>query len=454
MQAKSPSFGTLDKDLLKEGIRKSYTRLTMSMLHYLEDCVGCMACRVGCPFAEVNEKYIPVNKAEELRNIYRKEITVAGKLLGSLAKAKYPERDEDVERMAELAYKCSNCSTCYTVCPFGIDSGSLINVLRSILTSMGTVPTNLKVAASIEAENSFDKYPEILKLYERGIAAIRDKLRKDVPLDGKADFVYIPSVFELMMSFTSVINTAYILEKIGLSWTMPSKPLLFKPFLSWSIGNYGEAIEIGRRVEKYVESAGARTLVVSDGGMFYYFMRWIYPEALNKPVSFDVKHITELVYESFKTGKLSLKRDDEKVTYHSPCKLGRKGGVIKEPIEVLKAVSSNFKELPHKGIESLCCGGGDGVALLTSTCTKRLSNIIGIDLSSAISDKEKNFMYKQEKIYYLQLGRKAEEIKKVKPETVVVSCPTCQLSLSYLVFLYDIDFKIKHFSDVIAEKLA
>ncbi len=453
MIAKNSGFGKLDKKKLEKAIESSYSRLSMSMLHYVEDCVGCMSCKVACPYWYVDHRYSPVNKAEELRYIYRKTTTLSGKLLGKLAKAKFPETEEDIERMVEFAYKCSECGMCYISCPFGIDSGEMINVLRMILTNLGTTPTNLKVLSEIEVKGLQAKLPETMRIWGEALQKARAKIGKELPLDKEADIIVMPSLFDAFITPDAIANTAYILEKAGVNWSMPSKPMLMKPFTAWLLGDLSSAALIGKRLVEYVKAYKGKTLITIDGGIYYYFMRWVYPEVANELLPFEVKHIIELVYELYKQNKLAFNKIDDKITWHNPCKLGRKGGVIKEPKTILKAIAPNYKDLPHHDSENICCGGGGGMALQTQECTRKLEKLTGMKIKEMISEKEKKYLYRQEKVYYLALERKAKDIDKIKPDIVVTACPTCVLSLNHASLLYGPSYKVVHFVDIVAKAL-
>ena len=74
----------------------------------------------------------------------------------------------------------------------------------------------------------------------------------------------------------------------------------------------------------------------------------------------DVIHISQLLDELIKEGKLKIPKKDFDVTYHDSCHLGRHGGVFDEPREVIKSVA-NLIEMENNRESSLCCGAGGGV---------------------------------------------------------------------------------------------
>ena len=447
------SFIKLNREDFSRAADYSLSRLTPSLLHYLEDCVGCMSCRVACPFWYVDHRYSPVNKAEELRKIMRKKITVSGKILGKIVKAELPSKDGDLERIVELAYKCTECSTCYITCPFGIDSGELLKILRSILYTHGTVPTLFKRLLEMEVlTNNFIPH-KIEELWHNVLEKIEVKIGKKPPIDQTAETVFLPTVYDALLSPNSIVSTAQILEHAGIPWTMPSKPIIGIPMISWYSGSFVEAITTGKIIMDYVRKHGGRTLLLVDGGSLYYFLRWVYPELSGEKYLYETLHVTELVYKLAVQERIKLKTTNERITWHSPCKLGRKSGVIKEPVSLLKRLSNQYVELPHHGTDTICCGGGNGILLLTGELIHIIEENFTIKIRDNLLEGEENFLYRQERTYYLSLRRKAKDIEKIKPQKIITGCPTCIFSLKNASILYGVEYEVKHFSEYVAENL-
>ncbi|WP_405290215.1 (Fe-S)-binding protein [Methanobrevibacter sp.] len=74
----------------------------------------------------------------------------------------------------------------------------------------------------------------------------------------------------------------------------------------------------------------------------------------------DVIHISQLLDELIKEGKLKLSKSDLEVTYHDSCHLGRHSNVFDEPRNVIRSVA-NLVEMENNHENSLCCGAGGGV---------------------------------------------------------------------------------------------
>ena len=74
----------------------------------------------------------------------------------------------------------------------------------------------------------------------------------------------------------------------------------------------------------------------------------------------DVIHISQLLDELIRDGKLNFTKKDLDVTYHDSCHLGRQLEVFDEPRNVIKYVA-NLVEMENSREDSLCCGAGGGV---------------------------------------------------------------------------------------------
>ncbi|HRY35811.1 MAG TPA: (Fe-S)-binding protein, partial [Smithellaceae bacterium] len=95
-------------------------------------------------------------------------------------------------------------------------------------------------------------------------------------------------------------------------------------------------------------------------------------------VDYEVVHISELMAEWIKNGKIVPKKDfgGLKVTYHDPCYLGRHSKVFDAPREILKSLPGvEFIEMERNSEESMCCGGGGGGLWMEKAKGERLSDL-------------------------------------------------------------------------------
>jgi len=108
-----------------------------------------------------------------------------------------------------------------------------------------------------------------------------------------------------------------------------------------------------------VRAMGARKVVMTCPSCFH-FWKHSYPAALGtEDLGLEVLHATEFLADVLETGNLPLRELRENVTYHDPCDLGRKGGVIEAPRRILAQIPGlRLVEMAENRDSSHCCGGG------------------------------------------------------------------------------------------------
>jgi ferredoxin len=110
------------QEIVLEGLRERIDRFR-SLRIFMDICVRCGACADKCHFfiGGGDPKNMPVLRAELLRSVYRKEFTIAGKLLGPIAGARKLEMDV-LKEWWSYFFQCTECRRCSLFCPYGIDT--------------------------------------------------------------------------------------------------------------------------------------------------------------------------------------------------------------------------------------------------------------------------------------------------------------------------------------------
>lgn len=114
----------------------------------------------------------------------------------------------------------------------------------------------------------------------------------------------------------------------------------------------GFEAEAKEQIEKNTEALKGEKIITSCAGC--------YKTLKDDYEGLDVIHISQLLNQLIKDGKLDFSKRDLDVTYHDSCHLGRHSGIFDEPREVIESVA-NLVEMENVRENSLCCGAGGGV---------------------------------------------------------------------------------------------
>ncbi len=121
-------------------------------------------------------------------------------------------------------------------------------------------------------------------------------------------------------------------------------------------------------------SVGARRIVTLDPHDYISFTE-DYVEYFGDNYDLEVVHITELVAELIRDGRLQLTVPIERVaTYHDPCRLNKRKGIHASPREILRAVPGlEFRDVDHVTQWAYCSGAGGGLPVERPDLTAAIS---------------------------------------------------------------------------------
>ncbi len=398
---------------------------------YLEACVRCGLCAEACLFymgenisGKIDPTLTPAYKADLLREIYKENYTLLGRLKKALG-MRVRISPEDLREQVKLAfYTCTMCDRCTKVCPMGIDTPKLVSIVRGALTSAGLVPKDLARATNTAVEKGSPLGVDIPTFLSR-IEFISDEWEVEIPVDSRAQYLYIPSSIELMKYPSSVASTAKVLNHLGVSWTVSTKA-----HEATNFGLFTQSREITkellRRILEGAKELGIRTIVAPECGHAYQSMRFVAPNLFPKDWSFEVLNVVELLDRMVKEGKLKLRRKViDRVTLHDSCQIGRRGGVLREPRNILELLSEEFRDSVEFPEKNICCGGGGGVVV------------------------EHEADYHRQKAFLA----KAELFDKAGVKKVACYCANCMLALSKSAQELNRDYRFLSLIDLVAEAI-
>ncbi len=407
----------------------------------LDLCVKCNTCADACPFYTAsgkNPKYHPVYRSDMLRRIYKKHFTLSGKIFGSLVGAK-DVTEEEINALAESAYRCSVCRRCAYVCPIGVDNGLITRETRKILYELGIAPDEIYHKGTLYQKEygnaTKTPSPAFLNTLEFIKEDLEDEkgIEVEIPVDKVgADYLVINNAGDYFAFLDTIVGQVEVLNAAGIDWTYNT------PIENGTndVVNYGlffsdkELADIGKLHLEVVKKLKPKTVVVGECGHAYEALKFLYKDIYPEWRNVRVISIIELFDELIRTGKIKVdpEKNPQPVTYHDPCKLGRLGGLYDEPRRILKSVCKDFREMEPNKEMSVCCGGGGGFAIM----------------------HKDDFMTFRMETY----GKiKADQIRETEAEILALACSNCKGQFREIINWHDLDVEWKGIAELVANAL-
>jgi len=331
---------------------------------FFSSCVHCGMCADACLFfTETGDpKYTPIHKLEPLRKVWKQEYTLLGRLAKMLGLSKPVTADELAEWSPLVYDSCTMCGRCSFVCPVGNDIAGMIRKMREGMAVAGVAPEGVIGAVTRTVETGS---PMGLKLpaLQAQIGHQQRETGLTIPVDVEgADYMALLSSMEIV-NFPEYIGAlARIFKHAGVSWTLSSE--------AFEATNAGIQIGVsdiaGVLVQRIVDAAEklkVKFVISPECGHAYTAIRWEGPNLIGRPYPFKVVHILELLAELKQQRRLRTSgRDERPLTFHDPCQIVRRGGVVEQPHELLAGVAADLREMADNRSWNWCCGGGGGVS--------------------------------------------------------------------------------------------
>ena len=412
---------------IQRGIAAFKQQIDAPIASFFNSCVHCGICAEACLFYEATNdpKYTPINKLEPMRRVWKQEYTFWGQLAKTLGISK-PINDADLDEWQELLYdSCTLCGRCSLVCPVGIDLVYMIRKAREGMVASGHAPEGLKLATS-RAMTIGSPMGLTMDTFKKQVQHAEDECGIKIPFDIQgADYLLLMSSAEIIEFPEFIGAMAKIFKQADVSWTFSSDT--FEATNSGiQIGSSDLAAELVQRVVDAAEKLNVKAIISPECGHAYTAFRWDGPNLIGRPYKFDVIHVLELLDQLRQEGKIKLEGlDNEKITFHDPCQIVRRGGITQEPRDLLNSVSSNFVEMPCSGKWNWCCGGGGGVSTNPDADELRL----------------KAFAIKK------------HQLDGAGAKTLVTSCSNCRNMLEDGIEEYEMDIEVIGLTELIADHL-
>lgn len=412
---------------LDKGVRVLKEMIDAPIASYFSSCVHCGICAEACLFyTETGDpKYTPIHKLEPMRRVYEQEYTLLGRLAKMVGLSK-SVTDEELAEWQELVYNsCTLCGRCSAVCPVGNDIVYMVRKMREGMSAAGHSPDGLKGAVT-RTINIGSPMGVKLPAVKAQMKHVEADYGIEIPLDREGvEYLVMLSSMEII-NFPEYLGAiAKIMRHVGKTWTLCSEAFEATN-AGMQIGNSDLARAIVSRIVVGAEKLKVKTVISPECGHAYTALRWEGANLVGRPFTFKVQHIIEVLEEFRAAGMLKLEgMETDRLTFHDPCQLARRGGVIQPQRNLMKMVAKDFVEMPDAGFMNWCCGGGGGASSIEEGEELRLE----------------------------AFKRKKKQLDAVKPDRLVTACANCRIVLEEGLEHYKMDLPVVGLTETIAEHI-
>jgi len=334
----------------------------------LDACTSCGRCQDQCP-AYISEKPLSPKKVilDLLDNLNEKAPLL---LKGDKLESDQPLVGFAVQ--ADEIWSCTTCGACVEACPVFINHiDKIVELRRDRVLMEGDFPTELNQTFK-GMENNFN--PWGIGFSSRADWAEGLDIKR-LDKGEKAEILwfvgcagsYDDRIKKVSQSFVKILTAANM--DVGILGTEEkccgeTARRLGNEYLAQTL--------MEMNIELFNEMGIKK--IVTFCPHCYNTLKDEYPQFNG---NFEVMHSSELLAELIESGKIKLNNNNEqKITYHDSCYLGRYSNIYQQPRDVINRICSNpLIELKRNKNRSLCCGAGGGRMWLEETIGERINNI-------------------------------------------------------------------------------
>lgn len=391
--------------IMNRFVRAIKRHMTAEDLIAVESCLDCRNCGVACAWylATEDPKLHPMYKKELVVRLYRRFMTLEGRLLSLLGLIKTPTLAEVRERM-EYYWKCTVCGRCSLACPLTLSNRGLFRLMRAAYQEAGLSLEN-PVRRSIlentrDLRHSFGLTREQIFLR---VGFFFRHLKTEVPLGVPgADYLFIcPSTGNTKLPDLAA-KIPQLLNAAGIRYTFTSRITDTGTEIDHIVVHHEQAKRILMEIEDEAERLGTPNLIIAECGCDVRTFMVDAARILGRELKVGVKSLDALLLEAIESGRLPVSPLNLHATLHDPCYVTRLSGMGDLIRRLLTRVCPQFTEMSPAREFNYCCNGGSGPYRLPENTELRH-----------------------------QVSRfKINQILSSKAEAVVTPCAVCMLTLN------------------------
>src|SRR5216684_3330293 len=361
---------------------------TWKDLFDLYNCTECGRCTSGCPASasgkELDPKWLILNLQAHL-------------LESGRAHGKSGNGVEETAMVGgvihdNVLWACTTCRWCVEACPVFIEHVPKIGDMRRwlVLTESRFPPELQPTFRNLETNsNPFQMSWQTRTDWAKDLGV---KVMNDV---GKAEYLYWVGCYGSFDERNRKVARAFVklLQAAGVDFAILGNEEKCTGEPARRLGNEYLYQTLAQGNIETLKRYEFQTIVTACPHCFN-TIRNEYPQFDGH---FRVVHHTQLMDELLQAGRLQpAQRDNERITYHDACNLGRYNDIYDEPRRVLAGVTrGTLVEMKMNRAKGFCCGGGGGRAWLEEHEGRRVNQL------------------------------RVEQAMEVKPDILASACPFC-----------------------------